>query len=451
MVYTLEAYRLLLNRIDGVVAQWHSPDVPRPVIALEVVVEGLQHGERDRYLLDTLITGELGTGRLIQSWLFHDTYHVFLSDPVAVDRVLNISIPFGRHRFELLYRLATRRLQRIHPPSGGKQVELCHPNSCWHYSLCLDDAMALEKDLYIIVTCYLIPAELNLFGPLSAEYYKDDVPHYVPQPSTTSPTLMWKLHNAIYEGDWTQFDEVVHQCNRLLREAPLKECASKWNRLPDVMVPHQMRNLYHRSIAPHLHTLRWNTRLPGYSKKALAYGAINSGLASRIFSRLKLDKTSTFWDLGCGAGSVVVQASLETGCTSFGVELLPCRAKIAKVVVEEFKSACQLWALQAGEITILEGDLLAEGFWLGLINMADAILINNLVFEATLNHNIWKRLESLKAGAAIVALQPFYEGHNRNGGSSAEFTVEEMQYEPGDVSWQGYGGSYYMYRKRMEA
>ena len=42
MVYTLEAYRLLLNRIGGVVAQWHSPDDGQhPVMALEVAVEGL--------------------------------------------------------------------------------------------------------------------------------------------------------------------------------------------------------------------------------------------------------------------------------------------------------------------------------------------------------------------------------------------------------------------------
>jgi hypothetical protein len=57
-------------------------------------------------------------------------------------------------------------------------------------------------------------------------------------------------------------------------------------------------------------------------------------------------------------------------------------------VVEKFKSACQLWVLQAGKIIILEGDLLSEEFWLSLIDAVDAILINNLVLEATLNHKI---------------------------------------------------------------
>jgi hypothetical protein len=69
--------------------------------------------------------------------------------------------------------VATHRLQRAHTTSGGKQVELHHSNCCWHYSLCLDDAMAFEKDLYIMVTCYLTPTELNSFGLLSAEYYQD--------------------------------------------------------------------------------------------------------------------------------------------------------------------------------------------------------------------------------------------------------------------------------------
>jgi H3 lysine-79-specific histone-lysine N-methyltransferase len=451
MVYTLEAYRLLLNRFDGAVVQWHSPDVQRPAIALEVAVEGLRNGERDRYLLDTLITSELGAGYLIQSWLFHDTYHVFLSDPVAVDRVLGLSISFGGLQFDLLYRLAMRRLRRALPPSGGKHVELRHPNGCQRYSLCLGDAMALEKDLYIIVTCYLTPAELNSFGPLSAEYYEDDEPHHVPQPSAAIPTLMWQVHNALYEGEWAQFEELIVQCNKLLNEAPLKEYAATWKRCPDLMVTHQMQNLYRRCIAQHLHTLRRNTSISGYSKKTLSYGAINSGLASRIFSHLNITKASTFWDLGCGSGSVLVQASLETGCKCFGVELLPCRAKIAEAVVEEFESACKLWVLQAGKIIIMVGDLLSEQFWLGLIDAGDAILINNLVFEATLNHEIWKRLGSLKAGATVVALEPFYEGHKRNGGSCVEFSVEEVQYDPGDVSWHAYGGSYYIYRKRMEA
>jgi hypothetical protein len=108
---------------------------------------------------------------------------------------------------------------------------------------------------------------------------------------------MWQLHNAIYKGDWAQREEVVDQCNRLLKEVPLKEYASKWNQYPDLMVHHQIQNLY----------------LPGYSKKVLAYGEINLGLASCISLHLKINKASTFWDLGCGAGSVVVQASLEMG------------------------------------------------------------------------------------------------------------------------------------------
>jgi hypothetical protein len=450
MIYTLEAYRLLLNCIDGVVARWQGPDVQHPLMGLQVAVEGVQHGERDRFLLDTLITGELGTGRILQSWLFIDTYHVFLSDPVAVDRVLGLSIPFGSLRFDLLYRVAMRCMKREHPPYENKEVELHHPNGCRRYSLCPDDAAALEKDLFMIVTCYLTPAELNSFRPLSVEYYRDDVPRHVPQPSTARPSLMWQLHNAIYEGDWVQFEELVDQCNRLLKEVPLKEYATKWNQPPNFLVLHLMQNLYRQSIAPHLNTLKWDTRFPGYSNKGLAYGEINQGLARRIFSHLKVNEASTFWDLGCGAGIVVVQASLETGCRSFGVELLPCRAKIATAVVEEFKSACQLWAIHAGEVTIREGDLLSEQFWPGFIDTGDVILINNLAFEAALNHKIWTKLESTKAGAAIVTFQPFYEGHIRNGGPCAKFTVEKMQYEPGDVSWQGYGGSYYIYRKRIE-
>ena len=266
-------------------------------MALEVAVEGLRHRERERYLLDTFITAEVGPGRIIQSWIDMDTgdmYRVVLADSVAIDRVLTLSIPFRQKlRFDLLYRVTMRRMLRAHRPSD-KQVELRHPNGCQRYSVCLQDAMALEKDLYMIITLYLTPAELISFGPLSVEYYWDAVPRQAPKPSAATPIFMWQLHNAIYEGNWALFEEAVNQCNMRLKETTLEEYNAKGSRPPDFLVTHLMQNLYRGRIAPHVNALKYDLGAPGHSKKGLAYGEINVDMARHVFLRLELNKASTF-------------------------------------------------------------------------------------------------------------------------------------------------------------
>lgn len=163
-----------------------------------------------------------------------------------------------------------------------------------------------------------------------------------------------------------------------------------------------------------------------------AHGARRNKPSLQLVPHIMTDG-SIFCDLGCGAGTVVVQASLATSAQSFGIELVPSRTKIAKEIVEEFKATCRLWALPLNEIEIVEGDMLEDQWWNGRIQDADLILIANLVFEEKKTHTLWKKLQSIKLGAFVVTLKSFYEDQMRSGRVDGNFTIKAKQYQEGDV------------------
>jgi H3 lysine-79-specific histone-lysine N-methyltransferase len=88
-----------------------------------------------------------------------------------------------------------------------------------------------------------------------------------------------------------------------------------------------------------------------------------------------------FLDLGSGVGNAAMQASLQTGCKSFGIELLPSTAQVAQLHLEHFLQRCRMWGLQPGEVDLRAGDMLANHEVDEVICVADVVLVNNEVFD----------------------------------------------------------------------
>lgn len=78
---------------------------------------------------------------------------------------------------------------------------------------------------------------------------------------------------------------------------------------------------------------------------------------------------------------MVLQVSLETGCKSFGIEIQPLAAGIAREQLEQFKTRCRMWGVRMGDVELEEGDMLKSKRVDELIAKADVVLINNKVFE----------------------------------------------------------------------
>jgi len=134
---------------------------------------------------------------------------------------------------------------------------------------------------------------------------------------------------------------------------------------------------YQRTVGPKVPTLR---QYEAFS--STVYGELMPSLIDEIVNLTNLTEDKLFLDLGSGVGNVVAQASLQTGCRSFGVELMPAPATIAENVKEQIVIRARMWGLRIGEMELEKGDMLASSRVDELMGKADVVLVDNKVFEA---------------------------------------------------------------------
>ncbi|KAG0703065.1 S-adenosyl-L-methionine-dependent methyltransferase [Suillus ampliporus] len=167
--------------------------------------------------------------------------------------------------------------------------------------------------------------------------------------------------------------------------------------IPNRVLVRIINETYQRSIGPH--ALKLN-RYEAFSSEV--YDKLMPSFTSNIIEATRLHKDSLFMDLGCGVGNVLVQASLETCCRSYGIEVMPTPT------------------------------------------------------EQSLNEALRPRFLDLKEGAIVVSLKPFVSSLNarvteRNVDDiSAIFDVFERPYRSGSVSWGSGGGLYHLHRVDRE-
>jgi H3 lysine-79-specific histone-lysine N-methyltransferase len=146
--------------------------------------------------------------------------------------------------------------------------------------------------------------------------------------------------------------------------------------LPDKVLMRMVDENYQRTVGPNIRSLR---RYEAFS--STVYGELMPPFIHEIVQATGLNQDSLFVDLGSGVANVVVQASLQSGCTSYGIELMPHPARVAKGVVEQIKIRCRMWGVRIGEMELEEGNMLESRRVDELIAKADVVLVDNKVFE----------------------------------------------------------------------
>lgn len=133
---------------------------------------------------------------------------------------------------------------------------------------------------------------------------------------------------------------------------------------------------YQRTVGPNVPSLK---RYEAFS--STVYGELMPSLAQEMINITRLKEDSLFVDLGSGVGNVVVQASLQTGCRSYGIELMPHPARVATDMAEQMKIRCRMWGVVVGDMELEQGDMLKSRRVDELISQADVVLVDNKVFE----------------------------------------------------------------------
>ena len=206
-----------------------------------------------------------------------------------------------------------------------------------------------------------------------------------------------------------------------------------------------LEQTYSRPVSPKVEMLRaYNNGTDN------VYGELLPRFVSKIFTQTGLNHESIFVDLGSGVGNVVLQAALEIGCDSWGIEQMRNPCDLAEQQALEFPARARLWGIDVGKVTLVRGDFTSDPEILDVLKRADVVLVNNQAFLPATNDQLLHMFLDLKPGCQIVSLKPFKHDEitARNVDSVANMlTQKEYEYFSEHVSWTDVGGTYYIARK----
>jgi H3 lysine-79-specific histone-lysine N-methyltransferase len=159
---------------------------------------------------------------------------------------------------------------------------------------------------------------------------------------------------------------------------PLMQMVESWTQtgMPKKVLMRIIDENYQRTVGPNVPSLK---QYEAFS--STVYGELMPGLSHEMIRLTQLHEDSLFLDLGSGVGNVVVQASLQTGCKSYGIELMPHPARVARDMSEQIQIRCRMWGVRMGKVELEEGNMLSSRRMDELISKADVVLVDNKVFE----------------------------------------------------------------------
>ena len=260
-----------------------------------------------------------------------------------------------------------------------------------------------------------------------------------------------RFKRAFKRQSQEDFRDVVNEFNTVMSllvadGTSHRELASQ-RHLPLDFVQRITTQIYGRTVSPKVESLR------AYKNGSdNVYGELMPRFCSAIFQQIKLNHSHVFIDLGSGVGNVVLQAALEVGCESWGVEMMKNPCDLAEVQAREFPDRTKLWGIACGSVNLVRGDFTKLPEITPVLQRADVVLVNNQAFTPALNAALTAMFLDLKDGAKIVSLKPFVpDGHRigpRTLGNPVNmFTQQRYEYFSGSVSWTDQSGYYYVAEK----
>jgi H3 lysine-79-specific histone-lysine N-methyltransferase len=248
-----------------------------------------------------------------------------------------------------------------------------------------------------------------------------------------------------------EFIEIVEDFNGILKklvyDGTIRTEVQNTACMPLEWVNRILEQIYARTVSPKVEKLR------AYKNGSdNVYGELLPRFVSDIFKKTNLNHEMTFVDLGSGVGNVVLQAALEVGCESWGIEMMENPCDLAELQEKEFPERTRLWGLKAGKVSLLRGDFTKNEKIGDVLKRADVVLVNNQAFTPQLNDNLLTMFLDLKNGCQVVSLKPFVpDGHKmstRNVGSVVNLFVQrKFEYFSDNVSWGAASGNWYIARK----
>ncbi|KAI8931895.1 hypothetical protein NX059_010799 [Plenodomus lindquistii] len=296
------------------------------------------------------------------------------------------------------------------------------------------------------------------YSPLNDIYFsiEEIITHYLPPDlaatlSSDAEGTVRLLKRAVSKNSPEDFKIELAKFNTLIREnlsnGTIPRIIDDMHAIPLSLVKRITAQSYNRIVSPHAHRLR---KVKG---KETTYGELLTPFVHKIFAQTGLNSSHTFVDLGSGVGNVVLQAALQTGAESWGIEKMDLAASLGSKQASELKARSRLWNISLPPtLRLIHGDFLNSPEIDTVLRRADVVLVNNKVFGESLNNSLLQKFLDLKVGCRVVSLESFGAGGAKQGvrnEQSISGLFEEERYESGSasVSWAGESVEYFIARK----
>lgn len=177
---------------------------------------------------------------------------------------------------------------------------------------------------------------------------------------------------------------------------------------------------------------------------------------SRLIRLLNVTEEDTFYDIGCGNGSILFQVACLTGAKCVGIEISEHNADVAREAWQLLKGELEQRFQRAMPVVdIITGDvakLLADPAYFDKEAGRTAILMSNLLFPKPLTHFLSERLRATPAGTRIMCFDDLYP-HARSIAPIRDpeafqlFEMKDYLWQQLSVEWCTMEGSFYIHTR----
>ncbi|KAH7384046.1 S-adenosyl-L-methionine-dependent methyltransferase [Phaeosphaeria sp. MPI-PUGE-AT-0046c] len=294
------------------------------------------------------------------------------------------------------------------------------------------------------------------YSPLEDIYFciEEIIQHYLPpdlaaELSSDTEGTVRLLKRAVTKNSSEDFQAELDKFNTLVKDnvanGTIPRTIDDMHAIPLSLVKRITAQSYNRIVSPQAHRLR---KVKG---KETTYGELLTPFVHKIFAQTGLNSSHVFVDLGSGVGNVVLQAALQTGAESWGIEMMPLAASLGSKQASELQARARLWNISLGDIHLLAGDFLDTPAIDAVLQRADVVLVNNKVFGETLNNALLQKFLDLKDGCKVVSLESFgggaKQGVRHEQAIAGLFDEERFESGTASVSWVGESVEYFIATK----
>jgi SAM-dependent methyltransferase len=195
-------------------------------------------------------------------------------------------------------------------------------------------------------------------------------------------------------------------------------------------------------------------RITSTNKKQMCAKSILPPFVSRLVDVLSITKDDTFYDLGCGNGSVLFQIAYMTGAKCVGVELSEHNAQLAREAWEVVRPQLEkMSGRKMPEIEIITGDLTAVIAQPRFQSRNTVVWTANLLMPKMLTQHMAERFRQLPVGSRIACFDDMFP-HSRSIARIRDpeafelFEMVDHTWAPSTVEWTFYEGPFYSYIRK---